>query len=48
MVIRIGSIVKLNSGGPEMTIIRQHSDSDNHILYECMWFDDSKSVGNSR
>jgi uncharacterized protein YodC (DUF2158 family) len=35
-IFEVGQIVRLKSGGPEMTVKRQRKTSDEE--YECQWF----------
>jgi uncharacterized protein YodC (DUF2158 family) len=38
----IGNIVKLKSGGPEMTVVEERNYSDVSVMMRCQWFDGKK------
>jgi uncharacterized protein YodC (DUF2158 family) len=39
MIMNVGDVVILKSGGPEMTIIRLSPQSDGSQWVRCAWFD---------
>ena len=44
-VIQIGSIVRLKSGGPAMTVGRIYTGGNDHVQYAtCNWFESGKPM----
>jgi uncharacterized protein YodC (DUF2158 family) len=39
---KVGDVVRLNSGGPRMTIVRLFEDTDGDQRATCTWFDNDK------
>lgn len=42
MALKVGDVVRLNSGGPAMTIQRMGHGTDGTPTADCVWFEENK------
>lgn len=44
MSIKVGDVVRLNSGGPDMTVNAKSNPLGGRESWECVWFDDESHL----